>query len=603
MRVLDVHAERCSFAVVAAPPAEDAPDPEPPDPDPDPMTDAVPAPREGGFEDCLAAFVAVEGADARDPERVARRAADHLDRRASDLRCSRILLYPCPALSERAADHGTTVECCRALARALPDGDYDLLRAPVGWHRSLELETAGHPFGEATTRFTADASPPDRDGEWVVLTPDGERRDPADALPDLDDPTRAVLERELAAPDPVAERLATDPGDGDGARTALAEPDGLGGRRLLPAGRLVQDLLADRVRERALDLGAAPVGTAVTCDPSDPATARLLGALGASVGDGPTLRPSTRLGACAFLRDATLVPSDCPLRLFEAGPVARDGGATTVPTVHAALADRDGAWATLHEFATLARELAADCGLAAVPVCRAGAAVPPARLSALAAALDRPLAVERRPESADGDREPGADGAVTVEFHDPARAPADAPHVSLDPGLAARAGIAFDGEDDPDHPLLVDCAPLGSLDATRRALVADAKDAPFPAWLAPTVVRFVTVAAAQRDRATDLAATVSEAGLRADVDDRALPVGDRLDRAARDGVPFVVVVGEREREGSLPVGDRRAGVEWSLSVEDLVGTVGDAVGDRPRRRRYTPRFVGDGPLRGHDGRA
>lgn len=598
MRVLDVHAEHCSFETVAAPPAEDAPDPEAPTPDP--ADDTPPAPREGGFDDCLVAVVAVEGDDAGRTGTVAEQAAAHLADRADELRLSRVLVYPCPALSEWAADRETAVEGCRALARALADhnedpdehgADLDVLRAPVGWHHTLSLSTAGHPFGESLNRFTGALDISEADSEWTVLV-DGERHDADDVLPDLDEPVRAAFERAMEGPT-VDQLLAR--GDDEG-QPSLAEPDGLGGRRLLPAGRLVHDLLTDRVHERLLAFGAAPIETSPTVDPTDSDTARLLSAVWTPDIDererrGARLRPTARLGALTFLRDAEFGPDDCPLRLCETGPIDRNGHATTVPTVTAAVEDRDAAWAMLPEFADLVGELAADCGLVAAPVCYAGGGVPDDRLASLSEALDRPVLVHRWADAAPDAR------TLRVEFHDERRDPEDVPHVRLDPTLGERAGIEFSGAGDaPAHPVVVDCEPLGSLDGARRACW----DSP-PAWLAPTQVRFVTVGAGDRDRATALADEVTGAGLRADVDDRARPVGERLDRAERDRVPFVVVVGDRERtdgETGLKVWDRRAGTERSLALADLVARAEDAVDGFPRRKRYLPPFVTDGPLRG-----
>jgi threonyl-tRNA synthetase len=614
MRVLDVHAEHCSFETVAAPPAEDAPDPEAPSPDPD--DEAPPAPSEGGFDDCLAALVAVEGDDAHDPEAVAAETADHLAERADELRLSRVLVYPCPALSERSTDHGTSVACCRALARALGERDdgLDVLRAPVGWHHALTLSSAGHPFAETVTRFTGRAEVREVESEWTVIV-EGERRDLDAARPDLDDDTREAFERAMDGPT-VDHLLAR--GEWDAGGPSLVEPDGLGGRRLLPAGRLVHDLLTDRTHERLLDAGAAPVETAVTYDPSNPETARLLGAFATPPEypeGGARLRPSARLGGLALLRDADLAPSDCPLRLAETGPVERGWGAATVPTAHAVTADRDAGWEALVELAGLVTDLSRDCGLDAVPVCHADGGVPPARVDDLAAALDRPLLVHRDAAASDDS------GRVHLEFHDARRDPDDVPHVRLDPGLAERAGLTFDGcgagngpdgagddsdgagdESAPgrDHPVVVDCEPLGSLDAARAAL----RDS-LPAWLAPTQVRFVTVGPDHRDRAAALADEVTGAGLRADVDDRALPVGERLDRAERDRVPFVAVVGDRERtdgETGLKIWDRRTGTERSLALADFVARAEAAVDGFPRRERYLPELVEDGPLRGASGR-
>jgi threonyl-tRNA synthetase len=580
VRVLDIHAERCAFEAVAAPPAEDAPDPEPPTPD---AEGRPPAPREGGFDDCLAVLVAVEAPDARDPRLVARRAATHLAERAADLRLPRALVYPCPALSERAADHATVVECSRALAGALAE-DLTVLRAPVGWHHALTLETAGHPFGECVSRFDASSAPDgDRPApDWVVLTPEGDRRSP-DAAP-LEDPARSVCDRLLAgdsaAAFPAATGAAPTPPAGP-----FAARDDLGGRRLGPDGRLVRDLVVARARERLRDHGATPVETPATFDLGASAVADLLGALGESwpgANDGAdgTLRVSTRLGICSLLRDATLSRADPPVRLVESGPQRTADGGATVPTAHAVAGDEDGAWAELRAFATLTRDLLADCGHPAVPVCRAGGGVAAARLAALAATLDRPLLVGRG----------GDGGTVDLTFRDPGtdRA-AVAPRVRFDPGLASRAGIRFA---EGGTPLLVDCVPVGAPDDIRRSL-----GDPAPAWLAPTQVRLLTVESAHRDRAADLAGRLVDAGLRADVDDRPRPVAERFERAAADRVPLVAVVGDREANGGdLKIHDRRADAERTPSPDALVDDLRERVAGFPARGPYGERFVGEGPL-------
>lgn len=580
MRVLDVHADHCSFETVAAPPAEDAPEPEPPEPDPGAAAGGVPAPHEGGFDDCLAVLVAVEGPDAADPERVAERAAAHLERRAGDLRVPRVVCYPCPPLSERSADHGTTVDCCRALARALPD-DLDCCRAPVGWHHALALETAGHPFAAVVSRFDAvDATSP-VELEWTVVTPEGDRHAPDAGS--LDTTTRTVAAR---LPDEADEDRRSFDAGATPPPGPFAAVDPLGGRRLGPGGRLVNDLVVAHARRRLRDHGATPVETPATYDLGASDVAALLGACGeswpgAEAGAGGTLRASTRLGVCSLLRDATLSRDDCPVRLTEAGPVRTPDGGATVPTAHAVASDREGAWGELRAFATLTRDLLADCGPETVPVCRIGEEVPASRVEGLAAALDRPVLVGRGGEGA----------AVDLTFHDPERAQALRPRVRLTPELAARAGIAFDDDGEAGGaPVLVDCTPLGSPDDRRRGL-AD----PAPDWLAPTQVRFVTVDAAHRDRAADLAGRLVDAGLRADVDDRPRPVGERLDRAATDRVPFTVVVGDREADGAaLRVHDRRTERERELSPAALVEHLRERVAGYPRREPYGPRFVGEG---------
>jgi len=581
MRVLDVHADHCSFETVAAPPAEDAPEPEPPEPDPDAAAGGVPVPREGGFDDCLAVLVAVEGPDATDPERVAERAAIHLEQRADDLRVSRLLCYPCPPLSERTAAHETTVAGCRALARALP-ADLDCCRAPVGWHHALALETAGHPFDAVVSRFDAVEAAGPVAIEWTAVTPAGAHHDPDDGS--LDAATEAVADR---LPDTGGEdRRPFDVG-ATPPLGPFATADPLGGRRLGPAGRLVHDLVVAHARGRLRDHGTTPVEAPATYDLGASDVAALLGACGeswpgAETGASGTLRASTRLGVCSLLREATLSRADCPVRLTETGPVRTADGGSTVPTAQAVASDREGGWAELRAFATLTRDLLADCGHESVPVCRVGSEVPAARVEGLAAALDRPVLVGRGGEGA----------AADLTFRDPDREQTLLPRVRLEPGLAARAGIEFDGSggEAGSSPVLVDCTPVGSPDDRRRGL-AD----PAPDWLAPMQVRFITVDAGHRDRAADLADGLVDAGFRADVDDRSRPVGERLDRAAADRVPYTVVVGDREGDGdALRVHDRRAEQERDLSPAALVEHLRERTGDHPQQEPYGSRFVDEG---------
>lgn len=649
MRVLALHADHLSFAVTTGPLPEDATPPEQPtDATEEAPPDGVPVPREGRLEECLAAFVGVEGVDAADPSGVADRAAAHLRERADDLRVDAVAVYPFDHLVTAAADRETTVTACRALAAALAEhettdrpgepGALDVLRAPVGWHHQFSVRTRGHPFSESTATFrpgtgTADgtartdadgpdstaadsvdqtdadsadrtgAAGPEQEPDWSVLTPGGERLTPDEAAPTLDSPGRRVL-AELRSGNLDGDSSGWGGDDLAGASRQpapterLTEPDGLGGRRVLPAGRLVGDLVEDLVRDRAIAVGASPVETPLSYDLTDPGVARAAGTLGgewfraddqegAAEPPGERLRPSTRLGFLSLLADSAPEREAYPIRVVETGVVTRPTtsgrGTGRVPALHAATADRD---AGLTELASLAA-LAADCldalGLTVVPICRAGDAVPPARLAALPTALDRPVLLA-----------PSAGDLFDLELRgvvdgQPSRAVGA--RLTLDPEPASDAI--------PDSGTLCHCEPVGDLDGVREALAARvAAGDPLPPWLAPATVRFVPINDSHRDPAMALADHVEDAGLRADVDARALPVGDRLDGATH--LPYVAVVGDRETDGApLGVLDRRAGVERPLSPVELVDALTDAVGSKPNRSRYLPRAVGDGAaLRG-----
>jgi threonyl-tRNA synthetase len=92
-----------------------------------------------------------------------------------------------------------------------------------------------------------------------------------------------------------------------------------------------------------------------------------------------------------------------------------------------------------------------------------------------------------------------------------------------------------------DRTPLLCCKPVGSVEratvtASARAVTRDPPR--LPTWLAPTQVRLVpTDPGAYREVCAEIAGDLEAAGVRVDVDDRASPVGERLDRADVDGRP------------------------------------------------------------------
>jgi len=118
------------------------------------------------------------------------------------------------------------------------------------------------------------------------------------------------------------------------------------------------------------------------------------------------------------------------------------------------------------------------------------------------------------------------------------------------------------------HVVMLHRALYGSIERFLGILL-EHHGAALPAWLAPEQIAVVPVSADQRDAAAEAHARLVRAGLRSrlDADDETL--ARRIARAHHDGVPFAVVVGDRERAaGTLAVRDRDG--RWSLPVDDAV---------------------------------
>ena len=557
-------------------------------------------PASATLSDCLVAVLGVEGPDAGDVAGTAAAAAETVRSRADDLGTSRALLVPDPAFAadDVAPELAETVadETAVALARTAPDA-FEVVRAPLGTYVAIDIETKAHPFADSThtVRPGAEDRPGARsvDAEWVLVTPDGDRRDPDEtSLP-------APLERWLTAartadvardaPADALDRLASA-GLAD-APASVPEAQ----TRWLPPGVVVRETITAAVADRVADAGATPVVTPPVADPGEPVVADAAATAPphytASSGDERALvRPAPGVGLRAALGDALEAGSDLPVRLAETpgGSVRADGTGGTRPTMLTATAPGDSALAAVARDAELAVTACAALGVADVVVCRLGADAPVDAewVESLAASLGRPVLVERSPAT-----RPERAVELTVVATEGLDAPLALGRVRLDTVGGETLGDLSGDDEGSDRPWLVTTEPVGRVEAATAAVLASGRDDgnrfPLPVALAPTQARLLPLEPAHEERCVDLATTLRAAGVRADVDDRDRPVASRLDAAA--DVPFVAVVGDREAEGGpLKVTDTATGTERETTVEALRERVAAAVEGWPRPRSRLP---------------
>ncbi|HWU91400.1 MAG TPA: threonine--tRNA ligase, partial [Kofleriaceae bacterium] len=95
------------------------------------------------------------------------------------------------------------------------------------------------------------------------------------------------------------------------------------------------------------------------------------------------------------------------------------------------------------------------------------------------------------------------------------------------------------------HVAILHRALFGSLERFLGILL-ERHGAELPAWLAPEQIAVIPVGAAHGERAAAVCRELEAAGLRARVDGDPATLAKRVLRAHHDGVPFVVVIGDRE---------------------------------------------------------
>jgi threonyl-tRNA synthetase len=148
--------------------------------------------------------------------------------------------------------------------------------------------------------------------------------------------------------------------------------------------------------------------------------------------------------------------------------------------------------------------------------------------------------------------------------------------VQLDYNLPERFGLTYTGADNAEHmPAMIHRALFGSFERFIGILLEHTAGE-LPLWLTPVQALVLPIADRHNDAAQETAATLNEAGIRADVDARTESVGRKIRDAELQKVPYMLVVGDREaEEGTAAVRRHGVGDEGSAPLEDVIERLRD----------------------------
>jgi len=129
-----------------------------------------------------------------------------------------------------------------------------------------------------------------------------------------------------------------------------------------------------------------------------------------------------------------------------------------------------------------------------------------------------------------------------------------------------RFDLTYQGADNQDHrPLMIHRALLGSMERFAGILI-EHYGGRFPDWLAPVQAAILPVADRHVGAAEAILAQLGDLGVRARIDGRAESVGRKIRDAELAKVPYMLVVGDRERDaGGAAV---RSHADGDLGVMD-----------------------------------
>ena len=143
--------------------------------------------------------------------------------------------------------------------------------------------------------------------------------------------------------------------------------------------------------------------------------------------------------------------------------------------------------------------------------------------------------------------------------------------IQFDFNLPERFDISYVGEDGREHrPYMVHRALLGSMERFFGVLIEHYGGA-FPMWLAPVQAVVIPIADRHIEYANTVADALRGAGLRVEVDARAERMQAKIRDAQLQKVPYMLVVGDREKEAESAAVRLRSGEDLgAIKLDELI---------------------------------
>lgn len=146
--------------------------------------------------------------------------------------------------------------------------------------------------------------------------------------------------------------------------------------------------------------------------------------------------------------------------------------------------------------------------------------------------------------------------------------------VQLDYQLPERFELEYVDENNTKvRPVVIHRAILGSLDRFVAFLIEETAGA-FPVWLAPVQAKVLNISEATEDYATEINNKLVACGIRSELDVRNEKIGYKIREAASKKVPYIVVLGDKEKEEkTVTIRKRGSQDSVNMSLEDFCAEV------------------------------
>ncbi len=153
--------------------------------------------------------------------------------------------------------------------------------------------------------------------------------------------------------------------------------------------------------------------------------------------------------------------------------------------------------------------------------------------------------------------------------------------IQLDFSMPARFELTYTDSDNSEKtPVMIHRAILGSLERFMGILIEHYAGA-FPLWLAPEQVRILTISEKVEDYACDILKKLKSAPIRCSIDLAADKIGAKIARAHLDHPPYMLVIGEKEKQaGQVNIRTRGSKSTVNMNIDDFIKNLTKIIDER-----------------------
>lgn len=150
--------------------------------------------------------------------------------------------------------------------------------------------------------------------------------------------------------------------------------------------------------------------------------------------------------------------------------------------------------------------------------------------------------------------------------------------IQLDFQLPQRFDLEYVGSDGEKHkPIVIHRVIFGSIERFIGILI-EHFEGKFPTWISPVQVKVLPISDQFNEYAEEVVKKLEENNIRVKIDNRVEKIGYKIREARNERVPYIIIVGEKEKStGTISLRSRKNGEEGSVKIEEFLSNINNEI--------------------------